>query len=351
VIRLKVRQGPISFQDIVHGQMAFSSDVISDPILIRSSGLPTYNYAVVVDDALMQMTHVIRGDDHLSNTPKQVLIYEAFGWSLPAFAHLSTILGDDHARLSKRHGATSIQTFQEMGTLPEALLNYLALLGWAPPEGQSEIIPLESLIQRFELERVSKSSAVFDLNKLYWLNRHYLQECDRRRLLDLVEPLLREKGLMPFGVDPLAVQWVVQLIEAVLPSVNVLSEIPDSSAKLLYFDAAKALEDPEVKRVLAEEGAVSVIQEFLREISLPNRDVVVDWKTILNAIKERTKRKGKQLFHPIRVALTGSASGPELDKLVPLFEVGSTLILPDQVKNCLQRAKSVLAALMSARQQ
>jgi len=144
---------------------------------------------------------------------------------------------------------------------------------------------------------------------------------------------------------------VVQLIEAVLPSVNVLSEIPDSSAKLLYFDAAKALEDPEVKRVLAEEGAVSVIQEFLREISLPNRDVVVDWKTILNAIKERTKRKGKQLFHPIRVALTGSASGPELDKLVPLFEVGSTLVLPEKVKNCLQRAKSVLAVLMSARQQ
>jgi nondiscriminating glutamyl-tRNA synthetase len=351
VIRLNVRHGPISFQDIVHGQMEFSSDVISDPILIRSNGLPTYNYAVVVDDALMQITHVIRGDDHLSNTPKQVLIYEAFGWSLPAFAHLSTILGDDHARLSKRHGATSIQNFQEMGILPEALLNYLALLGWAPPEGQSEIIPLESLIQQFELERVSKSSAVFDLNKLYWLNRHYLQECDRRRLFDLVEPLLREKDLMPFGGDPFVVHWVSQLIEAILPSVDVLSEIPDSAAKLLYFDAAKALEDPEVKQVLGGEGATSVIQELLREISLPNRNVVTDWKAIINTVKERTKRKGKQLFHPIRVALTGSASGPELDKLVPLFEVGSTLILPDQVKNCLQRAKSVLAALMSARQQ
>jgi glutamyl-tRNA synthetase/nondiscriminating glutamyl-tRNA synthetase len=238
-----------------------------------------------------------------------------------------------------------------MGTLPEALLNYLALLGWAPPEGQSEIIPLESLIQRFELERVSKSSAVFDLNKLYWLNRHYLQECDRRRLLDLVEPLLREKDLMPFGGDPFVVHWVSQLIEAVLPGVDVLSEIPDSAAKLLYFDAAKALENPEVKQVLGGEGATSVIQELLREISLPNRNVVTDWKAIINTVKERTKRKGKQLFHPIRVALTGSASGPELDKLVPLFEVGSTLILPDQVKNCLQRAKSVLAALMSARQQ
>ena len=351
VIRLKVRQGPINFRDIVHGQMEFSSDVISDPILIRSSGLPTYNYAVVVDDALMQITHVIRGDDHLSNTPKQVLIYEAFGWSLPAFAHLSTILGDDHARLSKRHGATSIQNFQEMGILPEALLNYLVLLGWAPPEGQSEILPIESLIQQFELERVSKSSAVFDLNKLYWLNRHYLQECDRGRLLELVEPRLREKGLVPFDANPSVTLWLVQLIELVLPSVNVLSEIPDSAAKLLYFDATKVLEDPEVEQVLADEGAVSVIQEFSSEISLPNRDVVSDWKTIINEVKQRTKRKGKQLFHPIRVALTGRASGPELDKLVPLFEDGSRLILPSRVENCLQRAKSVLAALMSPRQQ
>jgi nondiscriminating glutamyl-tRNA synthetase len=354
VIRLKVRHGPIGFRDIVHGAMEFSSDVISDPILLRSTGLPTYNYAVVVDDALMQITHVIRGDDHLSNTPKQVLIYEAFGWPSPAFAHLSTILGEDHTRLSKRHGATSIQNFQDMGILPEALVNYLALLGWSPTEGQSEIIVPEKLVQEFDLERVSKSPAVFDLNKLYWLNRHYLQGCDRRRLLELVEPRLREKGLMPFlgGLDPgWVLDWVSQLIDAILPGVNVLNEVPDRAVQLLYFDALKSLEDPEVQQVLADEGAVAVIREFLTEISLPDRDVVADWKAIVNAVKDRTKRKGKQLFHPIRVALTGSSSGPELDKLVPLFEGGSKLILPNPVQNCLQRTKSVLAALMSIRQQ
>jgi len=300
---------------------------------------------------LMQITHVIRGDDHLSNTPKQVLIYEAFGWSLPAFAHLSTILGDDHTRLSKRHGATSIQNFQDMGILPEALVNYLALLGWAPTEGRSEIISPENLAQEFDLERVSKSAAVFDLNKLYWLSRHYLQACDRGRLGQLVEPRLREKGLVPVDLMPFGLPWAIQLVEAVLPSVNVLSEIPDKASRLLYFDTAKALEDPEVQQVLGEEAASTVIQEFIREISVPNRNVVTEWKTIINAVKERTKQKGKLLFHPIRVALTGSASGPELDKLVPLFETGSSLILPNKVMDCRQRAESVLAALRSAHQQ
>jgi glutamyl-tRNA synthetase/nondiscriminating glutamyl-tRNA synthetase len=305
---------------------------------------------VVVDDALMQVTHVIRGDDHLSNTPKQVLIYEAFGWSLPFFAHLSTILGDDHTRLSKRHGATSIQNFQEMGILPEALMNYLALLGWAPAAGQSEIVPLETLIQEFDLARVSKSSAVFDLNKLFWMNRHYLKECDPDRLFRLVEPLLRERNLMPIGSDPLAVRWVKELIQAILPSANMLSEIPGSAARLLYFDAAKALEDHDVKQVLDDETATVVIQEFVKEISVPKRNVVNEWKAIVNAVKERAKQKGKPLFHPIRVALTGSTSGPELDKLVPLFETGNSLALPKQVMNCRQRAESVLAALMSPRQ-
>src|SRR5262245_13635843 len=292
VVRLKVREGQIRFHDVVHGDMEFSSEVISDPILIRSNGLPTYNYAVVVDDALMEITHVIRGDDHLSNTPKQVLIYEAFGCPLPVFAHLSTILGSDHTRLSKRHGATSIQNFQDTGILPEALVNYLALLGWSPTEGQSEIIVPEKLVQEFDLERVSKSPAVFDLNKLYWLNRHYLLGCDRRRLLELVEPRLREKGLMPFlgGLDPgWVLDWVSQLLDAILPGVNVLNDVPDRAVQLLYFDALKSLGDPEVQQVLADEGAVAVIQEFLTEISHPDRDVVADWKAIVNAVKDRTK--------------------------------------------------------------
>src|SRR5438045_2229174 len=160
-IRLRIPEHPIRFHDLVHGDVEFPNEVISDPIIMRSNGVPVYNYVVVVDDALMKITHVIRGDDHLSNTPKQVALYEALGWPAPQFAHLSTILGADRERLSKRHGATSIANFQEMGVLPEALVNYLALLGWAPSGGTREIFSREELVKEFSLERVTPSPAVF----------------------------------------------------------------------------------------------------------------------------------------------------------------------------------------------
>ena len=162
--------------------------MVSDPIILRSTGIPVYNYVVVVDDALMEITHVIRGDDHLSNTPKQVALYEALGWPVPEFAHLSTILGSDRERLSKRHGATSIANFREMGVLPEALMNYLALLGWAPSGGTREIFSPEELKKEFSLERVTPSPAVFDMEKLYWLNRHYIKQSPPERIEQLAEP-------------------------------------------------------------------------------------------------------------------------------------------------------------------
>ena len=346
VIRLKVRAGPVRFRDIVHGEMEFSSDVVSDLILIRSNGLPTYNYAVVVDDSLMQITHVIRGDDHLSNTPKQVLIYAAFGWPLPAFAHLSTILGSDHTRLSKRHGATSIQNFQEMGILPEALVNYLALLGWAPAESQSEIQPLENLIQHFDLGRVSKSSAVFDINKLHWINRHYLRECDKDRLISLSIPFLQKWGLVE-NVDSLTRIWIGLLVEALLSGVNQLSEIPEGVLRIVEFDGSAALATEEVKQVLQADGAISVIREFSKEISPPQREIIRDWKEIISLVKARTNQKGKHLFHPIRVALTGKISGPELDKVLPILEKGSQLRLPKRIKNCRERVSEFMAAVES----
>jgi glutamyl-tRNA synthetase/nondiscriminating glutamyl-tRNA synthetase len=344
VIRLKVREGPIRFQDVVHGDMEFSSGVISDPILIRSNGLPTYNYAVVVDDALMEITHVIRGDDHLSNTPKQVLIYEAFGWPLPAFAHLSTILGSDHTRLSKRHGATSVKNLQDMGILPEALVNYLALLGWAPREGQSEILPLAELVQSFELEKVSKSAAVFDLNKLHWINRHYLKECDRSRLLELAIPFLQQAGLLT-EVGGAIRNWAGLVIDALLPGVDHLSQIPLKAAFIFNFNPAEALATESVNHVLSEAKATDVIRVLAEELAKPGRELPRDWKEVIGAVKAQTGQKGKQLFHPIRVALTGSDSGPELDKLLPIFEDGSHFALPKPVLSCRQRAEAFAAAL------
>src|SRR5947209_14281340 len=186
-IRLLIPEHPIRFHDIVRGDVEFAAEVVSDPIIVRSAkdgqaAMPVYNYVVVVDDIEMQITHVIRGDDHLSNTPKQVALYEALGAAVPEFAHLSTILGSDRERLSKRHGATSIASFREMGVLPEALMNYLALLGWAPSGGDREIFTPEELVREFSLERVTPSPAVCDMDKLHWLNRHYIKQIPSLKL-------------------------------------------------------------------------------------------------------------------------------------------------------------------------
>jgi nondiscriminating glutamyl-tRNA synthetase len=175
-VRLAVPDAPLRFHDIVRGDVEFASEAVGDFILVRSSGIPVYNYVVTIDDALMRITHVIRGDDHISNTPRQVAIYQAFGWSPPDFAHLSTILGSDRERLSKRHGATSVASFREMGILPQALTNYLALLGWGAEGGTRETFTMDELIAEFKLERVTPSPAVFDWDKLHWLNRHAIKQ-------------------------------------------------------------------------------------------------------------------------------------------------------------------------------
>ena len=177
-IRFKVEAvGDVAFDDVVRGHVVFHTDVIGDPVIVRSDGRPAYNFAVVIDDALMGITHVIRGEDHVSNTPRQVLLYRAFGYTPPTFAHLSMVIGPDHAPLSKRHGATSVAEFRANGILPEALVNYLALIGWSPGEGD-EILPAGELASRFRLEDVGKSAGVFDTAKLAWVNRHYIKVGD-----------------------------------------------------------------------------------------------------------------------------------------------------------------------------
>ncbi len=181
---------------------------------------------VVIDDALMKITHVIRGDDHLSNTPKQVALYEALNWPVPEFAHLSTILGSDRERLSKRHGATSIANFREMGVLPEALTNYLALLGWAPSGGTREIFSPLELIQEFTLERVTPSPAVFDMEKLYWLNRHYIKESPIGRIASLAESYFSKAGLLPAQPDDATRIWFERVISLLAPSADRLDQLP-----------------------------------------------------------------------------------------------------------------------------
>ncbi|MBV9183480.1 MAG: glutamate--tRNA ligase [Acidobacteria bacterium] len=359
-IRLRIPEHPIGFDDIVHGPIEFSSEVISDPIILRSSGMPVYNYVVVIDDALMKITHVIRGDDHLSNTPKQVSLYQALGWPVPQFAHLSTILGSDRERLSKRHGATSIANFRDLGVLPEALRNYLALLGWAPSGGTREIFSLEELIQEFSIERVTPSPAVFDVEKLYWLNRHYIKESPSRRLDALALPYYaRSLGLGPldeagsnYSVSPQISIWLEKVTRLLIPAVDRLDQLPEKASLIFSYDAKAALESPENLEVLGWRQTDAVLTRITVKIledeaARENQLTAEGFKKMVNEVKAETGAKGKELFHPIRIALTGAHSGPEFDKLIPIFEEGSHLPLPRHVLSVRERIEQFSRARLS----
>ena len=330
-VRLKIGPEPLGFHDIVRGPVEFAAETVSDPILVRSArqdapGMPVYNYVVTIDDALMQITHVIRGDDHISNTPKQVAIYKAFGWPVPEFAHLSTILGADRERLSKRHGATSIASFREMGYLPEALVNYLALLGWGAEDGKTETFTLNELTHAFTLERVTPSPAIFDFDKLNWLNRHSIKLAPAGRLVDLAWASFGERLPARNIASDAVVAWMAHLVELFAPSVDKLDELAPRAAFLFGFDpdAARAL--PENHAVLAEDSSRIVLAELADRARANSATVTPQtFKAWMNEIKAASGAKGKQLFHPVRIALTGKHSGPEFDRLVPLIEEGAEL--------------------------
>ncbi len=336
-IRLKIPEKPIRFHDIVRGWVEFSNEVVSDLIILRSTGVPVYNYVVVIDDAEMKITHVIRGDDHLSNTPKQVALYEALGWPVPEFAHLSTILGPDKERLSKRHGATSLANFREMGVLPEALMNYMALLGWAPTGGDREIFSANELVQEFDLARVTPSPAVFDFEKLYWINRHYIKTAVPERIAALVEPFYQRA----LGIDeltPAIKTWLAHVTASLAHSVNKLDELPERAAPVLHFDPAAAIALPENAEILRAGTTPKVLDAFAAKLAAEPEPIAADrFKALIKEVQKETEVKGPALFHPIRILLTGAQSGPEFDKIVPLMEEGSKLALPKPVPSVKQR--------------
>jgi nondiscriminating glutamyl-tRNA synthetase len=364
-IRLRIPERPIRFHDIVHGAVEFSNEVVSDPIILRSSGMPVYNYVVVIDDALMKITHVIRGDDHLSNTPKQVAVYEALGWPVPEFAHLSTILGGDRERLSKRHGATSIANFRDMGVLPDALTNYLALLGWAPSGGTREIFSREELVKEFSLERVTPSPAVFDMEKLYWLNRHYIKQravvtstsADGAMkssdplpgIQPLAQPYFLRAGQLPEKPDAAVAAWFSKLLNLIVPSVDRLDQLPERAGLVFNYDAKAALAAPDNAETLAWPNTDAVVTRFAVKIladesAREHRLTPECFKQLVNEVKAETGAKGKELFHPIRIMITGSHSGPEFDKLIPILEEGSRLNLPKPVLSVRQRVEAFARA-------
>jgi nondiscriminating glutamyl-tRNA synthetase len=343
VVRLRVPPHTVVFHDLVRGSVSIHSQTFGDWILTRPDGSPTYNFAVVIDDALMAITHVVRGEDHLTNTPKQVVLYEALGIPVPDFAHLSMILGPDGGKLSKRHGDVSLDAFRARGFLPDAVINGLALLGWSDLDGQ-EILTREELLQRFDLSRVHKAAAVFDEAKVRHLNREHLKFLSDDALAEAVRPFLVKAGRLS-GEEPSPEMraWEVALAPVLRERIEILSDAVAVSDSVFLFDPSSM--DDATRRSLKEPDAPGVIAAFVEKAAAADLSLPGVYKEIVMAIKSELKVKGKALFHPIRVALTAADSGPDLERLVPILAAGSRLSLPTPVLSPEERARRVLGTL------
>lgn len=312
-LRFQVRPGRVVVHDLVRGEVAFEAEEFGDFVILKSDGWPAYNFAAVVDDHLMGVSHVIRGEDHLPNTPRQLLLYEALGMRPPEFAHLPLILGPDRSRLSKRHGAEAVAELREAGYLPEAVFNYLAFLGWSP-EDDGEVLSREDLIEQFDLARVGKAAAIFDKKKLDWLNGQHMRRADLRRLVELAVPYLRKAGIFSGSYEP---GYLARVIEAVRDDLSTLLELPREAEVFFRFDPEAAL-----SLVSGLQSPVSSLQilEALRE-ELLKREVLTSqgYPGLVKALEQRTGLKGRALLRPVRAALTGKVSGPELKVFIPIL--------------------------------
>jgi glutamyl-tRNA synthetase len=314
----------VVFNDAIRGEMTFPLTALDDFVLVRSDGTPTYNYASVVDDVLMEITHVIRGDDHLSNTPRQIVVFEALDRAVPVFAHLSMILGADGKRLSKRHGAASVEAFRDEGYLPEALLNYLALLGWSM-DGDTTVFSAEDLAAAFTLDRVSSNPAIFDPEKLGWLNGVYIRALSSADLVERMLPWLESAGLITASeaADPSRRSWLLHLPPLVAERVRRLDEIVPTVGFLfsdeIEVDLAaveKALSDEDARAGLAAAfGALEAVEPFEHEAI----------EAALRAAAERSGLKPKIVFQAVRVAVSGSTVSPPLFESLELLGKSRTL--------------------------
>ncbi len=315
VIRFKMPEDKdFYYNDIIRGKISFDLSLFGDFVILRSNGLPAYNFAVVVDDHFMNVDLVIRGEDHISNTPKQIKIYEALGWKPPEFGHLSMVLGPDGSPLSKRHGATSLNQFKGMGYLPEALLNYLAMLGWAPPEDR-EILSKNELIELFDIKKVSKSGAVFDYNKLNWVNRKHISLLETKEIIRRAEDFLVEAGYFNSfdELDNKTLDWLVSAVESIKTNLITLKDVPREIEIFFKYDYSEDAFD-ELKNE-GGENMLSLMKEFFKDSS------TISLKDIYSFINEAKKQglKGKALFHPMRIIFTGRSSGVELDKFLDIM--------------------------------
>ncbi|NQZ00493.1 MAG: glutamate--tRNA ligase [Bdellovibrionales bacterium] len=334
VVRFRIpdQNKEYTFNDLVRGEVTANSDAVGDFAIVRASGMPVYNFVCAVDDALMKITHVLRGEDHLNNTVKQIMILEALEMNLPEFGHLSTILGPDKSKLSKRHGATSCDQYRHMGVLPEALLNFIALLGWSHPEGE-EVFSLKNLEENFSSDRLNASPAVFDETKLKWVNAMHLRKLSGEQLWAEIQPHLDQAGL---SFDKSS-EWKAKALELFKPYMELLSDSVNLFAPL---DDSKFAIAEEATEALTWESSPVVLQTWLEILRSHGGETLSeeDFSEAQNKIKKDATVKGKFLFMPIRVGIIGKPHGAELKILVPLMEKSSLI---ERAEKALEKAKSL----------
>lgn len=317
-IRFRVQEGAtLAFRDLVKGDIAFESDGVGDFVIIKKDGIATYNFAVVVDDHLMEISHVLRGEDHISNTPRQLMIYEALGWEPPLFAHMTLIVNEQRKKLSKRDESIIqfIEQYDNLGYLPEAMFNYIALLGWSP-EGENELFTREELIAAFDAERLSKSPAMFDTNKLSWMNNVYLKQADTGRITGLAIPHLQRAGRLSETLSADKRDWVQALVALYQEQMNCAADIVPLSD---MFFAESPVYDEEGRELLAQPHVPEVLSSFLAQIQQAESYTAEAIQGMLKQVQKDTGHKGKQLFMPVRVALTGQMHGRDLNQTIVLL--------------------------------
>jgi len=331
-VRFKVPANvEIGFKDLVRGAVVFDSNGIGDFVIVKSDGIPVYNYAVVIDDALMKITHVIRAEEHLSNTPRQVLLYQALGFPIPQFGHISLILGKDRSKMSKRHGATSVEQYRALGYLPEAIVNFLALLGWSPV-GEEEIFSRQELIEQFSMDRVAKNPAVFDVDKLNWINANYMKKLSPEELTDMVLPHLEAAGYISGTLSPEKRAWIMEVAVALREHISYAAQIVDHVD--IFFNDNIEFENDEARMMLEDADLPQVVSSFQEKFQAMEVIDVPGVKTLLKAITKELKLGGKKVYMPIRVLLTGKTHGPELFHLIPILGKERTLA---RIENTLKK--------------
>ena len=318
----------ISFKDIIRNPIEFDCSIISDFVILKSDGSPSYNFAVVVDDATMAITHVIRGEDHISNMPKQLKLYQALGYEAPQFAHLPMILGPDKSKLSKRHGATAVTDYKDQGFLAEAVFNYLALLGWSP-KGEQELLSKDEIVKQFDLSRVNKSNAVFDIKKLTWMNGQYIRQLNKNDLYHCVLPYIDETLHPNFA--SLSLDRQKNAIVAVQDNLDTLTDI--NAYLAVFLDS-----DDDVKQkqhdIVWKESDKTVLHCLSQCLTDQRYQTVEEFSQLLDHVCQKTELGKGNVFKPVRLALTGVGSGPHISELCAFF--GSDHILK-RVQSCLNQ--------------